>query len=184
MPVGKDEANRVFLALLRVQKLLVASKHAAPRVHDAVDVSAYPVLFLVGGAESIRISDLATSLHNDVSTVSRQVSALVANGLLDKSADPGDRRAFVVSLTDAGRAALAQIQDSRSGWFQGLLHDWEPADVAGFTEQLRALGDALDANLRARGESPPIMPFVPKDARAGAPSTHHVPNDVPNTMEN
>ncbi|MGW5241594.1 MarR family winged helix-turn-helix transcriptional regulator [Monashia sp. NPDC004114] len=179
MPVGKDEANAVFLALLRVQKLLVASKHTAPRVHEGVDVTAYPVLFLVGGAGSIRISDLATSLHNDVSTVSRQVSALVANGLLDKSADPSDRRAYAVSLTDAGRAALAHIQDTRSSWFQGLLHDWEPADVAAFTEQLRALGDALDASLRARGESPPFMPFVPRGARAGAPSTpnHFVPNN-------
>jgi len=161
MAVAKEEANAVFLALLRVQKLLVASKHTAPRVHDGVDVTAYPVLFLVGGSGSIRISDLASTLHNDVSTVSRQVSALVANGLLAKTADPKDRRAFVVSLTDAGRDALREIQDSRSRWFQGLLHEWEPADAADFTARLRSLGDALDANLRARGESPPIMPFDP-----------------------
>ena len=178
MAVSKDEANAVFLALLRVQKLLVASKNTAPRVHDGVDTTAYPVLFLVGGSGSIRISDLATTLHNDVSTVSRQVSALVANGLLDKSADPNDRRAFVVSLTDSGREALGQIQDSRAGWFQGLLCEWEPVDAAHFIARLQSLGDALDANLRARGESPPFMPFVPRASRAGAstPSTHHVPN--------
>jgi DNA-binding MarR family transcriptional regulator len=160
MAVSKDEANAVFLALLRVQKLLVASKHTAPRVHDGVDTAAYPVLFLVGGVGPVRISDLATTLHSDVSTVSRQVSALVTNGLLDKSADPRDGRASVVSLTDAGRDALARIQDSRSMWFQSLLRDWHPDDAAHFTGRLQALGDALDANLRARGEQLPAMPFV------------------------
>jgi DNA-binding MarR family transcriptional regulator len=162
MAVSKDEANAVFLALLRVQKLLVASKNTAPRVEDGIDATAYPVLFLVGGVGSIRISDLATTLHNDISTVSRQVSALVTAGLLDKAADPSDGRAYVVSLTVAGRQALGRIQDTRSQWFQGLLCDWAPEAAADFAKRLQALGDALAANLRARGESPPVLAFDPK----------------------
>jgi DNA-binding MarR family transcriptional regulator len=164
MAVSKDEANDVFLALLRVQKLLVAAKHSAPRLDDGVDAAAYPVLFVVAGAGTVRISELATTLHNDVSTVSRQVSALVANGLLEKSADPSDGRASVTSLTDHGREALERIQSSRSLWFQGLLGDWEPTATAEFVTRLHELGDALDGNLRARGAAPPPMPFhSPRD---------------------
>ena len=182
MVLGKDEANAVFLALLRVQKLLVASRNTAPRVHDGVDVAAYPVLFLVGGSGSIRISDLATTLHNDVSTVSRQVSALVTSGLLDKSADPKDGRAFVVSLTDSGREVLGRIQESRATWFQGLLHDWEPEETAAFTERLQALGDSLDANLRARGESPPLMPLHQRGGRPDS-ATANLTDNVPTTRQ-
>jgi len=40
MAVSRDEANDVFLGLLRVQKLLVAAKHTAPRLEDGVDVTA------------------------------------------------------------------------------------------------------------------------------------------------
>ena len=159
MAVSKDEANDVFLGLLRVQKLLVAARNTAPRLEDGVDVTAYPVLFVVAGAGTARISDIATTLHNDVSTVSRQVSSLVGLELLEKSADPNDGRASVVSLTERGRAALDRIQASRAEWFQGLLSDWEGPETAAFVERLRELGDALDANLRARGAAPPPMPF-------------------------
>ena len=159
MAVSKDEANDVFLGLLRVQKLLVAAKHTAPRLEDGVDVTAYPVLFVVAGQGTVRISELATALHNDVSTVSRQVSTLVAAGLLEKSADPSDGRAWVVSLTEHGRSSLGRIQDSRATWFQGLLSEWDGPETTQFVDRLRELGDALDANLRARGAPTPPMPF-------------------------
>jgi len=159
MAVSKDEANDVFLGLLRVQKLLVAAKHTAPRLEDGVDVTAYPVLFVVAGQGTVRISELATTLHNDVSTVSRQVSSLVASGLLEKSADPSDGRAWVVSLTQRGREAVGRIQTSRATWFQGLLSAWDGPATEEFVDRLRELGDALDTNLRARGAAPPPMPF-------------------------
>ncbi|MGO4596830.1 MarR family winged helix-turn-helix transcriptional regulator [Terrabacter sp. 2RAF25] len=159
MTVSKDEANDVFLGLLRVQKLLVAARNTAPRLEDGIDVTAYPVLFVVAGAGTVRISEIATTLHNDVSTVSRQVSALVAVELLEKSADPNDGRASVVSMTERGREALDRIQASRAKWFQGLLSDWESPETAAFVARLRELGDVLDANLRARGAAPPPMPF-------------------------
>jgi DNA-binding MarR family transcriptional regulator len=157
--VSKDEANDVFLGLLRVQKLLVAAKHNAPRLEDGVDVTAYPVLFVVAGAGTVRVSELAATLHNDVSTVSRQVSSLVTSGLLEKSADPSDGRASVVSLTRAGREALGRIQSGRATWFQGLLCHWDSPAIAEFVSRLRELADALDANLRARGAATPPMPF-------------------------
>lgn len=159
MAVTEDQANSVFLGLLRVQKLLVAAKHTAPRLEDGVDVTAYPVLFVVAGAGTVRISELATTLHNDVSTVSRQVSSLVSTGHLEKSADPSDGRAWVVSLTEHGSKALARIQASRAAWFQGLLADWDGPVTTEFVTRLGELGDALDANLRARGAPTPPMPF-------------------------
>jgi DNA-binding MarR family transcriptional regulator len=159
VPVSDQEANDVFIALLRVQKLLIAARHTAPRVHDGVDVTAYPVLFVIANAGSVRVSDIANSLHSDVSTVSRQVSALAGHGLVAKVADPSDGRAQVASLTDEGRSVLRQIQSTRATWFQGLLTDWDGTDAAAFISQLRSLGDALDGHLRARGAPLPILPF-------------------------
>lgn len=159
MAVTEDEANAVFLGMLRVQKLLVAAKHSAPRLEGGIDVTAYPVLFVVAGVGTVRISELATTLHNDVSTVSRQVSSLVTSGLLEKSADPSDGRAWVVSLTEHGHDAVARIQASRAVWFQGLLTDWDGPATTEFVTRLRELGDALDTNLRARGAPTPPMPF-------------------------
>ena len=116
--VTDQEANDVFLSLLRVQKLLLAARHTAPRVHEGVDVTAYPVLFVIAGAGPVRVSDIATNLHSDVSTVSRQVSALASHGLVAKEADPSDGRAQVASLTDEGRSVLHLIQSTRAQWFR------------------------------------------------------------------
>ena len=40
-----------------------------------------------------------------------------------------------------------------------LLADWDGNAAATFIGQLRSLGDALDAHLRARGQALPILPF-------------------------
>lgn len=158
MAVDHATANDVFLALLRVQKLLLAARTAAPRLHAEVDSAAYPVLFVIERAGSVRVSDIAAAIHSDVSTVSRQVSTFVSHGLVAKEHDPRDGRAQVVRLTDAGREAIDTIQSSRAEWFQGLLAQWDERDAATFVHQLRALGDALDDNLRSRGATPPFLP--------------------------
>ncbi len=160
MAVSTQEAHDLFFALLRVHKLLLASRNVIPGLHPGLDATSYPVLFAVAAAEQARISDLADTLHNDVSTVSRQVSTFVTHGLVAKLPDPTDGRAHVVTLTDAGRAAVREIQASRAEWFQGLLEDWDAECAASFTDQLRSLGSALDDNLRARGATPPAMPFI------------------------
>ncbi|MCU1537531.1 MAG: hypothetical protein JWP82_1882 [Humibacillus sp.] len=165
MGVDEQEANSVFMAMLRVQKLLLAARNTAPRVHDGVDTTAYPVLFTIAGLGSVRVSDIAVRLHSDVSTVSRQVSALTGLGLVSKETDPSDGRAQVASLTDEGRSVLHDIQASRATWFQGLLPDWDADDVTGFVAQLTSLGDALDAHLRDRGEPLPILPFHSRQER-------------------
>ncbi len=165
MAVNDQEANDVFMSLLRVQKLLLAARNAAPRIHDGVDTTAYPVLFAIAGLGPVRVSDIAVRLHSDVSTVSRQVSALTGHGLVSKETDPSDGRAQVTSLTDEGRSVLHDIQSSRATWFQDLLHDWDTDDVSGFVTQLTSLGDALDANLRERGEPLPILPFHSRQER-------------------
>jgi DNA-binding MarR family transcriptional regulator len=55
-----------------------------------------------------RITALADRLHLANSTVSGLVGQLIAAGLIDRGTDPGDRRAAVVVLTDAGRATLVR----------------------------------------------------------------------------
>lgn len=157
MQVSQDGANDLFHALIRIQKLLLAARSIAPKVHPGMESVAYPVMFLVHRLGPIGISDVATMLHSDVSTVSRQVSGLVSHGLLGKAPDPNDGRATLVSLTDAGRDALDDVQASRGEWFQGLLDGWHADEAHAFTNQMQRLGDALDQNLRDRGATAPAV---------------------------
>ncbi|MFI7432552.1 MarR family transcriptional regulator [Micromonospora haikouensis] len=91
--------------------------------------------------------ELAEHAGLDPSTVSRAVAALVAHGLVERRADPTDRRASCLAVTPAGRAALADAY----GWYGQLLDralaDWTPDEVAALCSALgrftRDLGSAL-----------------------------------------
>ncbi|MDN5764873.1 MAG: MarR family transcriptional regulator [Humibacillus sp.] len=157
MQVSTDKATDLFHALIRVQKLLLAARTIAPKIHPGMETAAYPVMFTVHTMGPVGISDVAMVLHSDVSTVSRQVSGLFAHGLLDKQPDPADGRATLVSLTDAGRQSLDEVQLVRGQWFQELLADWQADETDLFTEHLQRLGDSLDKNLRDRGAAAPTI---------------------------
>jgi DNA-binding MarR family transcriptional regulator len=143
--------------MLRTQGLLLVSRDHLPRAHADVDSAAYPVLFELSRG-SLRVGDLATVVRGDLSTVSRQVSALSRLGLVRKDTDPSDGRAQLVTLTESGRDLLQSITDIRAAWLQDLLGEWEDADVQTASHRLEALGDRLEAWLRAQGATPPPPP--------------------------
>lgn len=132
--------------LIRVVKLLHVVRQHAPRQHPQVDPMAYPMLFHLKNG-SLRVSALAELLHSDVSTVSRQVSALVDLGFVTRGPDPDDGRAQALTLTVEGEALLVAIRDNRDRWLQGLLADWDADDVATFSAHLRHFASNLEASL-------------------------------------
>lgn len=155
--ISPTDANDLFHALIRVQKLMLAARYAAPTVRTGLDSVTYPVMFAVHQQGPVGISDVAATVHSDVSTVSRQVSTLVTHGLLEKKPDPSDGRATLVSLTDSGQLALQEVQATRCVWFQRLLAGWSHDESETFTTDLRRLGDALETDLRERGATPPLV---------------------------
>ena len=69
------------------------------------------VLLTVDPDEALSMRALARRLHYDASNLTGLVDKLEDRGLLERRADPGDRRAKVIALTDAGlplREALWQ----------------------------------------------------------------------------
>ena len=144
--LDRETAERVSVGLIRLMKLLQAMRQHAPRIHPAVDATAYPILFNLA-AEPRRVSVLAEVVHSDVSTVSRQVSTLVDLGFVVRGPDPDDGRAQALSLTDEGSALLTAIRDDRDRWLQGLLADWSDDDVTSFTTHLRHFASDLEASI-------------------------------------
>ncbi|MEV0429186.1 MarR family transcriptional regulator [Micromonospora sp. NPDC050495] len=80
--------------------------------------------------------DLAERSRLDPSTVSRAVATLVADGLVERTADPDDRRASRLTLTEAGRTALADTEDWYGRVLAGALADWTPDEVTAFSVAL------------------------------------------------
>jgi DNA-binding MarR family transcriptional regulator len=103
---------------------------------DDVD-SATQVLLRTAATEGpMRASALSASVHSDLSTVSRQVAALVTRGLLERRADPVDGRACLLVVTDAGRAMIAEHEQARLAFFEEVLGGWSPEERGQFAHLL------------------------------------------------
>jgi DNA-binding MarR family transcriptional regulator len=67
------------------------------------------------------------------------VTRLEKEGLAARSSDPADGRAVVVSITEAGRAAVARRREGRAEALSGMLRGLSPADHAAVLGALPAL---------------------------------------------
>ncbi|MEH3052494.1 MAG: MarR family transcriptional regulator [Patulibacter minatonensis] len=76
-----------------------------------------------------RVSDIAAELHVDLSVASRQITTLVDAGHVQREADPEDRRAQLVSVTDAGFAVLLGAHERMLEQLQEGLGDWTDDEV-------------------------------------------------------
>ncbi|MFW5470561.1 MarR family winged helix-turn-helix transcriptional regulator [Knoellia sp. CPCC 206435] len=131
--------------LVRVMKIMAAVKQRAPRAHPDVDPIGYPLMFNLR-EEPRRVSDIAAALHLDVSTVSRQVSQLVAKGFVERLPDASDGRAHVLALTETGRDLLVEIRERRNTWLGEVTSEWGAADLADFDRLLRRFADDVEAH--------------------------------------
>ncbi|MDH4988383.1 MarR family transcriptional regulator [Aminobacter anthyllidis] len=88
-------------------------RHAADRALDDCGLShatAMPLVTLSRLGDNIRQGVIADHLGFEGPSLVRIVDLLAADGLIVRSGDPGDRRAKILSLTDAGRARVEDIE--------------------------------------------------------------------------
>jgi DNA-binding MarR family transcriptional regulator len=89
----------------------------------------------------------------DASTVTRQVTALVAGGFVARRPDPADGRSSMLVLTADGRRIMRVVERDRRVVLHELFNDWaegERRDLGRVLTKLNAsLGDRV-ARLRER----------------------------------
>jgi DNA-binding MarR family transcriptional regulator len=83
-----------------------------------------------------RSSALAAAVHSDPSTVSRQVAALVRDGLVERRADQDDGRASLLAATPAGLALLEDQRRRMGIALAKVVQHWTPEDLDSFVELL------------------------------------------------
>ncbi|WP_157246773.1 MarR family winged helix-turn-helix transcriptional regulator [Nonomuraea typhae] len=77
-----------------------------------------------------RMRDLADVLGVSGRAVTPVVDALESDGLVARTADPGDRRAFRLTLTDAGLATIDRITELQHRVSEEIFGGLTPADRA------------------------------------------------------
>jgi DNA-binding MarR family transcriptional regulator len=69
---------------------------------------------------------LADALRLQKSTISRLVDQLTKGGLVERAANPQDRRSHLIGLTATGRRRARRLEEARRDLFDRLLADLAP----------------------------------------------------------
>jgi DNA-binding MarR family transcriptional regulator len=108
-------------------------------------VSRTHLLWVLAGTGPSTQQALAAALQVSARNITGLVDALEGTGYVKRSPHPTDRRATIVSLTDAGEVAMADMTRDHARLSQDLMDAVDPADRAGFARGL----DAIAVRLRA-----------------------------------
>jgi len=94
-----------------------------------------------------KLTALTRSLNLDKAWLSRSTDELVEQGLLVKTPHPGDRRALLLRLTDAGQQAAQDLDAQLNAQSARVLARLPEADRAAAVRLLASLSSALQAEL-------------------------------------
>ena len=99
-------------------------------------------------ADGLRMGELSRRMMVTGGNVTGITDQLEQEGLVMRVADPADRRAYSVRLTDVGRAAFAEMAAVHEGWIADLLGEMPASDKA----QMIALLDKMKHQLNDHTE--------------------------------
>src|SRR3954447_1264375 len=123
------------------------------------DAGSMTVLAVVAEHGESRVSALAAALMMDVSTVSRALTALCRDGLVQWRPDEKDLRSHLVSATPVGLERLATRPAPGIDQLAARLQDWPEADVVTLRQLLhRFVSSVLCEPLAAGPDAIPAGP--------------------------
>jgi len=81
------------------------------------------------------------------------VDRLVKDGLVRRASPPGDRRSYLISLTDDGRRTFSAMAARHESWIAELFDTLDPADINALIELLECAKSGMTAD-RPKEEKP------------------------------
>lgn len=114
---------RLRLALARLAR---RQRHA---VRTDLTLSQQSALAMIELHGPIALGDLARIEDVSAPTISRIVAKLEAQGLVERTSDPDDRRVARVAMTAVGSCTLAEARALRNEWLAACLSSLPPEDA-------------------------------------------------------
>ena len=127
-----------------------AALQGCPKCHFPMLEALMHSIHHKGQDGSISVSDLARDVHQPLPAISRGLRQLEADGLIQREADPADRRKTLVRITPKGYEACGQCEQALSDYFTCVMARLEPEQVAQLNALRGALMDAILAENASR----------------------------------
>lgn len=136
---GSKERLRLWIRLLRVVRVVEGELRERLKREFDTTLPRFDVLSaLYRERDGMLMSDLSRFLLVSNGNVTGIVERLVADGLVQRTAREGDRRAFIVRLTEAGTARFEAMAAAHEDWIADLLGEVNETDAKALAATLRA----------------------------------------------
>ncbi|WP_333736809.1 MarR family winged helix-turn-helix transcriptional regulator [Streptomyces sp. IBSBF 2806] len=180
------EAEEVTVAVMAASRLLMAvSARALASIDGSLTLPQLRALAVLDACGPVKLVTLAATLGVNPSTALRMAERLESLGLLDRRANPGNRREVILSLTPAGQALVCRVMEHRRAEIGSLVARLPATTRAALVPALRDLVsaadeiavDPFDEARRIGGlvDDPLSRPERPSDAPARA--KRHTPHE-------
>ncbi|MGA9659937.1 MAG: MarR family winged helix-turn-helix transcriptional regulator [Asticcacaulis sp.] len=111
-----------------------------------LDRALFPLLVGIERLGPIGIVDLADRVGRDYTTVSRQVGKLEQSGLVERRAQPADKRVRETLITPKGQAMTGAIDAAREQIARLALEDWDEAEIETLIRLMRKLSTSFQTH--------------------------------------
>jgi DNA-binding MarR family transcriptional regulator len=132
--------HEIGLLLRRIRRGI---SERALQVHPELNATSYTLLGTLSEFGPRRAADLAEMFAMDKGTVSRVVHQLLELGLVQRTPDPEDGRASIISVTEAATDRLAHMHELRRELFGARLADWRADEIERLATQLARFNVAV-----------------------------------------
>jgi DNA-binding MarR family transcriptional regulator/uncharacterized glyoxalase superfamily protein PhnB len=143
-----DSALEHPSALIARAVLRLGRRLRAARPDSSVSLSTLALLTTLHRLGPMPAIRLASEERLQPQSLTRLLSAMEADGLIERAADPTDRRALVINLTREGRAAIARDLAARRAWLDQAM------EMALTAAERDLLMQAAPLMLKVAGEEP------------------------------
>lgn len=138
---------RLWLRLLTCTTTIETEIRRRLRREFGVTLPRFDVMAALDRApDGLTLSEISKRMMVSNGNLTGLVERLVASGHVDRRRSRTDRRAHVISLTEAGRTAFRVMAQAHAGWVGAMLADLDPSGIASLTD---LLGRARDSARRA-----------------------------------
>jgi DNA-binding MarR family transcriptional regulator len=139
--VKREDVTRLRMTLGRLGRVL------RQQSDDGLSYALISLLFNIGRNQPVSAGELATSEGVSPPSVTRSLNRLIELGYVSRVADPSDRRAALIRLTDAGIVEREAVLKSRELWLTEHLKRLTREELESLLSALPALEKLCDPEL-------------------------------------
>lgn len=132
--------TEVGVLIRRVRRVI---RERSEAVHPDLQPASYLVLGYVRDHGPVRASAMCAVFGIDKGAISRHAQHLIDLGLVDRTPDPQDGRATLLTVSEDGQRRIEAVAQVRRKALDERLNDWTAEELGDFAGMLRRYNDAL-----------------------------------------